>query len=51
MHQDYLIYDTGGLIGSIGGTLGLFIGFSFHDLLILLLKSIKNYLIKLTSSQ
>ena len=26
--QEYLIYDTMGMIGSIGGTLGMFIGFS-----------------------
>ena len=29
VHQEYLIYDTIGLIGSVGGTLGMFIGFSF----------------------
>lgn len=28
---EYFIYDTLGLIGNIGGTLGLFIGFSFYD--------------------
>ena len=26
--QEYLIYDTMGMIGSVGGTLGMFIGFS-----------------------
>ena len=29
VHEEYLIYDTIGLIGSVGGTLGMFIGFSF----------------------
>ena len=28
VHQEYLVYDFEGMIGSIGGTLGLFIGFS-----------------------
>ena len=26
--QEYLIYDTMGMIGSVGGTMGMFIGFS-----------------------
>ena len=29
VHEEYLIYDGIGLIGSVGGTLGMFIGFSF----------------------
>ena len=29
VHEEYLIYDMIGLIGSVGGTLGMFIGFSF----------------------
>ena len=29
VHEEYLIYDMIGLIGSVGGTLGIFIGFSF----------------------
>ena len=32
VEQEYLINDTLGLIGYIGGTLGLFVGFSFFDL-------------------
>ena len=31
--EEYLIYDMLTMIGAVGGTLGLFIGFSFHDLL------------------
>ena len=31
--DEYLIYDMLTMIGAVGGTLGLFIGFSFHDLL------------------
>ena len=30
--EEYLIYDFIGMVGSIGGTLGLFIGFSFMDI-------------------
>ena len=30
-YSEYLIYDMSGLIGSIGGSLGLFVGFSFRD--------------------
>ena len=26
--EEYLIYDTMGMIGSVGGTMGMFIGFS-----------------------
>ena len=32
VHEEYLMFDAAGLIGSIGGTLGLFIGFSFRDI-------------------
>ena len=32
MFEEYLIYEITGVIGSIGGTLGLFIGFSFLDI-------------------
>ena len=30
--EEYLIYDIIGLVGSVGGTLGMFIGFSFIDI-------------------
>ena len=33
VNQEYLIYDITGFVGSVGGTLGLFIGFSFLDTL------------------
>ena len=45
IHQEYQIFDTNGLIGSIGGSLGLFIGFSFHGALKSILDFIKNILI------
>ena len=31
VNQEYLVYDWFGMIGSIGGTLGMFLGFSFLD--------------------
>ena len=33
VYEEYLIYDAIGMIGSIGGTLGMFIGFSLSNLL------------------
>ena len=45
VQQDYLVYDINGLIGSVGGTLGLFIGFSFYDLLKQLMNNFMNYII------
>ena len=34
VNTEYLIYDLLSLIGTIGGTLSLFIGFSFYDLFV-----------------
>ena len=34
VEKEYLVYDFIGIVGSVGGTLGLFIGFSFYDLFI-----------------
>ena len=28
---EYFIYDTLSMVGTVGGTLGLFVGFSFYD--------------------
>ena len=33
VYKEYLLYDEAGLIGSVGGTLGLFIGFSFSGVI------------------
>ena len=43
VYEEYLIYDTIGMIGSIGGTLGMFIGFSCSNVITLFI----NYLISL----
>ena len=37
VHEEYLIYDTIGFLGSIGGALGLCIGFSFSNTITFLL--------------
>ena len=31
IHREYLVYDPLDFIGTVGGTLGLFVGFSFYD--------------------
>ena len=33
VHEEYLITDFTGVVGSVGGTLGLFIGFSFFNII------------------
>ena len=33
-YEEYLLYDFSELVGSVGGTLGLFIGFSFYDMIL-----------------
>ena len=47
IHEEYLIYDSIGMLGSIGGTLGMCIGFSFVGLISVLLSYLQiliNYL-------
>ena len=36
-HIEYLIYDTLNLVGTVGGTLGLFVGFSFYDFICMII--------------
>ena len=33
VYQEYIVYDAIGIIGSVGGTFGLFIGFSFTGMI------------------
>ena len=40
IYQEYLIYDGIGMIGSVGGTLGMFIGFSFSNAISTILNSL-----------
>ena len=41
VQKEYLLYDITGFVGSIGGTLGLFIGFSFRDVIDMVLNYLK----------
>ena len=45
VQQEYFIYGIDELIGSVGGILGLFIGFSFVDFLLKIINSMKDSLI------
>ena len=38
--MEYLIYDEIGMFGSIGGSLGLFVGFSLFDSICFILDSV-----------
>ena len=42
--EEYLVYDTTGIIGSVGGTLGLFVGFSFRDVIFYLIDYLKDFI-------
>ena len=37
-NKEYIIFDAIGMIGSVGGTLGLFIGFSFSNVLTIMIE-------------
>ena len=41
VHEEYLVFDALGMISSVGGTLGLFIGFSFSNVLSMLMGQLK----------
>ena len=43
VHDEYLIYDDIGLIGSVGGTLGMFIGFSFSGIITCFFNFLKQF--------
>ena len=38
VYEKYVVYDFGGIVGMVGGSLGLFIGFSFMDFMLMLIK-------------
>ena len=44
VHQEHYIFDAIGMIASVGGTLGMFIGFSFNNVIIIILDTIKNFI-------
>ena len=46
--KQYLIYDAMGMIGSVGGTLGLFLGFSMTGIISWVFKKYKRNIQRLT---
>ena len=44
MHEEYVLMDVTGVVGGIGGTLGLFIGFSFRDIVVWILQGVKTFI-------
>ena len=44
IREEYLIYKSNDLIGIVGGTLGLFLGFSVYDYLIKFYNSMENFI-------
>ena len=51
VYEEYLIYDVISMIGSVGGTLGMCIGFSFTGVLSILMKMIKNGICSILKKQ
>ena len=49
--EEYVIYDFVGMISSIGGNLGLFIGFSFFDAFCWLLDLIQKWISNMNSGK
>ena len=45
--KEYFIYDTLSMIGAIGGTLGLFVGFSFYDFFGIMIEVTDKFISKL----
>ena len=41
LQTEYLVYDLNGLVGFVGGTLGLFLGFSFFEVIKIILAMMK----------
>ena len=47
--KEYQIFDAIGMIGTVGGTLGLFIGFSFSNVLTIIMEYLQLIIIKIYS--
>ena len=46
VEKEVLVYDTFDMIGTVGGSLGLFLGFSFFDVISKCLENFINFLLK-----
>ena len=44
IHEEYIIYDFVGMFGTFGGTLGLFLGFSFANCVSTLMKYLRQFI-------
>ena len=42
VNEEYYIYDFNGIVGTVGGSLGLFVGFSFLHCMLFFLSSLRN---------
>ena len=42
--EEYVLMDEAGVVGGIGGTLGIFIGFSFRDVVGWILQGVKTFI-------
>ena len=42
VEEEYKVYSFSGIVGTVGGSLGLFVGFSFLDCLLLGVKRLAN---------
>ena len=40
VNEEYNVYDFTGILGSVGGSLGLFIGFSFLDMILYIINRV-----------
>ena len=38
VYENYAVYDFNGIVGTVGGSLGLFIGFSVMEFMLMLIK-------------
>ena len=47
VYKEYLIYDVIGMVGMVGGTLGLFIGFSFSNVITCMIEYIQLLALKI----
>ena len=45
VNEEYLVYDFSSLVGSIGGTIGIFVGFSVFDLVVMIIDYVQAKLI------
>ena len=42
VEEEYIVYSFSGIVGTVGGSLGLFVGFSFLDCLFVGVKRLAN---------